>query len=111
MARTDDPATANSQFFMMRSANENLDGKYTAVGRVVVGMDVVRAIKTGEPVEAPQDKMQSVRVLADMPLAQRPKLRVVDAASAWFSATATRVRAEKSNSFSICDLEFPVDLK
>jgi peptidylprolyl isomerase len=111
MARAQDPASGNSQFFLMRGDNGSLDQKYTAVGRVVSGMDVVRAIKTGEPVEAPQDKMVTVRVLADIPAAQRPRLRLVDAASPWFTEVATRMRAAKSNGFSTCELEFPVDLK
>ncbi len=111
LARADDPASANSQFFLMRADNQNLDQKYTAAGRVIAGMDVVRAIKTGEPVEAPQDRMLTVRVLADMPPADRPRVKVIDPAGPSFAATVARVRAEKANTFSICDIIFPVDLK
>ena len=52
LARAEDPASANSQFFLMRADNRGLDQKYTAAGRVISGMEMVRAIKTGEPVEA-----------------------------------------------------------
>ena len=48
-ARTDNPDTANSQFFIMFVPNHNLDGNYTVVGRVVAGMDAVDRIAPGEP--------------------------------------------------------------
>src|SRR5215217_1679626 len=62
-ARSGDPHSANSQFFFMRDAYPSLDGSYTAFGRVIAGQDVVRAIKTGEPVAPPRDKMTKVQVL------------------------------------------------
>ena len=49
MARTDAPDTANSQFFIMLAPNLRLDGKYTAIGRVISGMQYVDAIERGEP--------------------------------------------------------------
>jgi peptidylprolyl isomerase len=52
-ARTDNPDTANSQFFIMFVPNHNLDGNYTVVGRVVAGMDAVDRIEPGEPPENP----------------------------------------------------------
>src|SRR5579871_2909929 len=74
LARGDDPASGNSQFFIMRTnaqaadhANHALDQRYTAFGRVLAGQDAVDAIKVGEPVEAPQDRMVTVKLLADMP--------------------------------------------
>ena len=48
-ARTDDPDTANSQFFIMFAPRSSLDGNYTVMGRVVKGMDVVDKIEPGEP--------------------------------------------------------------
>jgi cyclophilin family peptidyl-prolyl cis-trans isomerase len=48
-ARTDEPDTANSQFFIMFVPNATLDGNYTVVGRVVAGMDAVDKIEAGEP--------------------------------------------------------------
>ena len=52
-ARTDQPDTANSQFFIMFVPNSNLDGTYTEFGRVVKGMDVVDRIAPGEPPAEP----------------------------------------------------------
>ena len=48
MARSSDPNSANSQFFIMFEQGDFLNGQYTVVGRVTEGMDVVDAIKRGE---------------------------------------------------------------
>jgi peptidylprolyl isomerase len=47
MARSSDPNSANSQFFIMFDDGGFLDGQYTAFGQVVSGMDVVDKIKAG----------------------------------------------------------------
>lgn len=48
MARSQDPDSGNSQFFIMFDEASFLDGDYTVVGRVIEGMDVVLDIKRGE---------------------------------------------------------------
>jgi cyclophilin family peptidyl-prolyl cis-trans isomerase len=53
MARADSPDSANSQFFITFAPVFQLDGKYTAVGRVISGMQYVDAINRGEPPERP----------------------------------------------------------
>jgi len=65
MARASDPNSANSQFFIMFADGSSLNGKYTVIGEVVSGMDVVDKIKRGEPVVDP-DKMLKVQVASDM---------------------------------------------
>jgi peptidylprolyl isomerase len=65
MARTSDPNSANSQFFIMFADGSSLNGQYTVIGEVVQGMDVVDKIKRGEPVVDP-DKMVKVQVAADI---------------------------------------------
>ncbi len=47
MARSQDPNSANSQFFIMFAPNTGLNNQYTIWGRVVAGMDVVDRIKRG----------------------------------------------------------------
>lgn len=49
MARTDQPDTANSQFFIVFYPRFSLDRKYTVFGRVIAGMDTVDRIERGEP--------------------------------------------------------------
>jgi len=65
MARAQSPNSANSQFFIMYADGSFLNGKYTVVGEVVSGMDVVDKLKRGEPVPDP-DKMLKVQVAADV---------------------------------------------
>jgi peptidylprolyl isomerase len=111
LARADDPASANSQFFLMRGAHDNLDQKYAVWGRVIAGEDVVRAIKTGEPPPPPADKMTKVRMLGDMPAAERPQVKVIDVRGPWFRAMIGRLKAEKVVDFSLCDVELPSQVK
>jgi peptidylprolyl isomerase len=116
-ARGDDPSSGNSQFFLMRTNSQTgdhgthaLDQKYTAFGRVIAGQDVVDAIKTGEPVDQPQDKMLKVQVLADIPDASRPRIRVIDPASAWMKAEVAQEEAANPGEFTVCDVRVPVRL-
>ncbi len=69
MARSQDPNSANSQFFITFAPATFLDGQYTVVGKVVEGMEVVGAIKrgagqNGAVIGAP-DVMTRVRVLEE----------------------------------------------
>ena len=48
MARSQDPNSANSQFFIMFAPGEFLNGQYTVVGKVISGMEVVDAIERGD---------------------------------------------------------------
>jgi peptidylprolyl isomerase len=66
MARSQDPNSANSQFFIMFDAGHFLNGQYTVVGEVTEGMDIVDAIKRGQgqsgSVAGTPDVMSAVRV-------------------------------------------------
>lgn len=71
MARTQDPNSANSQFFIMFAEAPGLNGQYTIWGRVVEGMEHVDRIRRVDPqrerVPKEQlDKMIRVRVAADI---------------------------------------------
>ncbi|SNR60485.1 peptidylprolyl isomerase [Puniceibacterium sediminis] len=66
MARSQNPDSANSQFFIMFAPGDFLNGQYTVVGEVTEGMDLVDAIKrgtgaNGAVIGAP-DRMTAVRV-------------------------------------------------
>jgi peptidylprolyl isomerase len=65
MARTNDPNSARSQFFIVFADARFLDGKYTVWGKVTSGMEFVDKIAKGEPPRTP-DKMISVKVAADV---------------------------------------------
>ncbi|MGH1367277.1 MAG: peptidylprolyl isomerase [Maritimibacter sp.] len=64
-ARSQNPNSANSQFFINFSDNDFLNGQYTVYGRVLSGMEHVDAVVRGEPPANP-DKMISVKVAADV---------------------------------------------
>ncbi|MEJ6395097.1 peptidylprolyl isomerase [Gymnodinialimonas sp. 2305UL16-5] len=63
-ARSSNPNSANSQFFINFKDNDFLNGQYTVYGRVISGMEHVDAITRGEPPADP-DVMISVKVAAD----------------------------------------------
>jgi len=64
MARTSNPNTANSQFFICLDDATFLDGQYTVWGVVADGMEHVDALPKGEPPRSP-GKIVSVKVAAD----------------------------------------------
>lgn len=61
MARTQNPNSANSQFFICFSDARFLDKQYTVWGRVIEGMENVDQLKRGEPVRDP-DSIVTARV-------------------------------------------------
>jgi cyclophilin family peptidyl-prolyl cis-trans isomerase len=64
MARTNNPNSANSQFFICFDDARFLDKQYTVWGKVIEGMENVDKIKRGEPVRDP-DRITSMKVMAD----------------------------------------------
>ena len=90
MARTADPDSANSQFFIVFYPRFALDHKYTVFGRVIGGMDVVDAIERGEPPQSPTKIVHATMAAGGAP-----------AAAAAAPATAETVTADQlSNSQS-----------
>nr|WP_134013218.1 peptidylprolyl isomerase [Litoreibacter halocynthiae] len=67
MARSQNPNSANSQFFIMFDEGSFLNGQYTVVGKVTSGMEVVDQIKLGKgangSVLGAPDQMKAVRVI------------------------------------------------
>jgi peptidylprolyl isomerase len=64
MARSSNPNSANSQFFICFGDARFLDNQYTVWGRVTAGMEFVDGLKRGEPPKNP-DKIVTMRVAAD----------------------------------------------
>ena len=59
MARTNEPDSANSQFFICFQPRFSLDNKYTVFGRVMSGMQFVDVIERGEPPASPSKVLQA----------------------------------------------------
>jgi cyclophilin family peptidyl-prolyl cis-trans isomerase len=96
MARATEPNSANSQFFIVFMPTLRLDNNYTAIGRVVSGMNFVDAVNRGEP---PADPSKVVRayIEADGPNAAKVPLPAVSlTAPAAAVATVPQPAAETS---------------
>jgi peptidylprolyl isomerase len=65
MARTQDPNSGDSQFFIMFQPAPHLNGQYTVWGKVIEGMQFVDKIKPGQPPQNP-DKIVKMQVAADV---------------------------------------------
>ena len=76
LAHDDRPNSGESQIFFMTVHAQNLESTFTAWGRVVIGMEVIAALAPGEPPVAP-DRVISAHIAADLPVAERPTLRVL----------------------------------
>ena len=105
MGRQNDKGTANSELFFMLAPARRLDRDYTVWGRVIVGFDVLQKLVIGEPPAKP-DTMRQVRVLADLPPAQRPRLAI--ASGNKLDSAIQKARADKGADFSVCDVNVPV---
>jgi peptidylprolyl isomerase len=104
MGRDDALDSANSEVFFMLDSTRRMDRDYTVIGRIVVGMDVLKSINIGEPPAMP-DIMKSVRVLADFAAATRPKVSVM--AGTALRVEIEKIRQQKGADFSVCDVVIP----
>jgi len=114
MARAEGPNSANSQFFLMTGPRDSLNGQYAAFGRVVAGMDVVRALKTGPDARngavTDPDVMTRARIASALPEGERPSVRVMTTASPAFAALVEQTRTERGSRFNVCDIQPPAEL-
>ncbi|MNL08608.1 Peptidyl-prolyl cis-trans isomerase cyp18 [compost metagenome] len=115
MARASSPDSANSQFYLMTGQNDALNGGYTTFGRVVQGLDVVRALKAGDDakdgaVGADADVMTKVQLASALPEGQRPTVRVAVPGSAAFNAAVEAARTARGAQFGICDVQPVVEV-
>ncbi|MGB7656023.1 MAG: peptidylprolyl isomerase [Novosphingobium sp.] len=94
MARTEQPDSANSQFFIVFYPRFALDHRYTNFGRVISGMDVVDAIQRGEPPQNPT-KIVQASILADGKAPPPPPAPV--AAPTMPTISADQLNQSKSN--------------
>ena len=91
MARTDQPDSANSQFFIVFYPRFALDHRYTNFGRVIAGMDYVDVIERGEPPANPTKIVQASMLSEGKP---RPAVPVSSAPTA---ISADMLSQSKSN--------------
>lgn len=110
MARSGDPNSANSQFFLMIGDSRlNLDRRYTGWGWIIDGFESTRRISRGEPPTRPTPIIR-VRVGADVPVSERKVIDVMRTDSETFRRylKAAGELAENGYMKDICDVKVPV---
>lgn len=115
MARSGLPNSANSQFFLTTANADNLNGAYTVFGRVLSGLDVLKALKPGAEandgaVGEGADVMTRARLASQIPANERPTVRVAVPGGAPFTAAVDAARNRIGNAFTACDVTVPVEV-
>jgi len=110
MARTSDPNSANSQFFLMRAQAEHLDTQYTIWGNTVMGYEHLDKPIIGTIGQIPgwvPDRMNEVEVAADMEEDERPVVQVLKTDSPAFNNWLKSRKNEDGTYPNICNLPVP----
>jgi len=110
MARTSDPNSANSQFFLMRAKYESLDRKYSIWGNTVMGHDYLLKPLIGEVGENPEwmpDRMDEVNIAADLPENSRPKVQVLRTDHTAFKGWLETQKNIDGTLPDVCELSIP----
>ena len=110
MGRDEPRDSGNSEIFFTQTANRYLDHDYAVVGRILVGQRAVDTLAPGFPPAHP-DRMLKVQVLADMPVASRPQVEVMDETGPAFAALVDQARRTRGADFSVCDVEPPARVR
>ncbi|MEE2527162.1 peptidylprolyl isomerase [Hyphobacterium sp. HN65] len=108
MARTSDPNSAGSQFYITRGNAEHLNAQYTVWGRVRSGQDAVNAIAVGtagQDAGFTPDTIRSMRVGSDESFDGQVNVEVVDTNS---DAFAMWLGPYTDEGLDICDIDVPV---
>jgi peptidylprolyl isomerase len=109
LAHYDDPDSGDSQIFFTTGNASGLEKTFTAWGRVLEGLPALQALATGEPPAAP-DRMLKVRVAADLPEAERPRVLWGPPGSKAFEAALAKAKKAKGEFVAACDVELPVEV-
>ncbi len=108
MARTSDPNSANSQFFLMRAMANHLDAQYSIWGATVMGQEHLEKFKVGTIGEVPgwvPDQMNWVKVASDMKDA--PSVQVMKTDHPAFKTHLKTFKKDDGTYPDICDITVP----
>jgi peptidylprolyl isomerase len=120
--REDAPDTAATEFYVALTAQRYLDRNMSVMGRVIEGMQHLQALRRVDPPQSKDDDLGetivSVRLLSDVPEAERPQFEILDSARPAFAALAEarRNRPEaffhyRPDHLDICQFPVPVRRK
>ena len=110
MARTSEPTSANSQFFLMRAKSMSLDKNYSIWGSTVMGYDLLEKPLVGTVSDDPDwipDRMDEVNIAADLPEAERPEVQVLRTEHPAFKGWLETQRKANGKLPEVCDLSVP----
>ena len=110
MARTSDPNSARSQFYITTGSPDHLNATYTVWGRVRHGMDAVDRIAVGSAMEDPDfrpDVIRSMRIGSELPAEDQIEIEVVDTDSEAFAGYLDTLRNAQGNLPDICEITVP----
>ncbi|MEP1231604.1 MAG: peptidylprolyl isomerase [Litorimonas sp.] len=110
MARTNDPTSANAQFFLMRAKYESLDRQYSIWGNTVIGYKYVERPRVGDVSSNPDfvpDKMNKVRIASDLPEGERPKVKILRTDSPSFAEFLETQKKFSGKLPDICKIVIP----
>ena len=110
MARSQNPNSANSQFFLMRGTAEHLDRNYSIWGSTVYGREHLTKFKVGvkgDDASFVPDVMRKVRIAADIPESERPRIQTLKVDSPAFDQYLTTQKGASGNYPDICDITIP----
>ena len=114
MARTSDPNSAGSQFYITRGDAEHLNATYTVWGRVRHGQEAVDAIEIGTLFETEgftPDVIRSMRVEADIAEGERTNVQVVDSNHPSFNAYLDSLRDASGALPDVCEIDIPTRIQ
>ena len=114
MARTSDPNSANSQFFLMRAKAEHLDTQYSIWGNTVMGYELLEKPKEGTIGQDPEwipDYMNTVEIASDMPEDERPTVQVLRTDHPAFNQWLKTQKKDDGSFPEMCDLAIPTRLQ
>ncbi|MEM0928481.1 MAG: peptidylprolyl isomerase [Pseudomonadota bacterium] len=110
MARSGDPNSANSQYFIMiGDSRDALDKRYTAWGKVLTGERNVRRINRGEPPDRPTPMLR-LRLMPDLPIDEQRQVEVLKTDSETFKAWLRATGGITADGFfpDVCSINVPV---
>lgn len=107
MARSGNPNSGNSQFFLMRDTASHLDTQYSIWGNTVMGRDILTAIKVGNAGEGDfvPDAMKTVRMASD--IEDAPVVQVLKTDTPAFQRYLKSQKKADGSYPEICDLSVP----
>ncbi|AZU03998.1 cyclophilin type peptidyl-prolyl cis-trans isomerase [Glycocaulis alkaliphilus] len=111
-ARTSNPDSANSQFYITTGTPAHLEAVYTVWGRVRAGQDAVDAIRVGtmgETMGFRPDFIMSMRMASELPESDRLTIEVFDTDTPDFAVYLQALQAANNDRLpDVCDIEIPV---